>query len=296
MQKITTHLWFDKEAKEAAELYVATFPQSKITSIVTLHDTPSGDVDTVGFELAGRQFQGISAGPMFRFNPSISFYVNCQTADEVDRIWARLAPGGMELMPLGAYPFSQRFGWVQDRFGVSWQVALQFAGLPAAQVTITPVMMFVGDVCGRAEEAIRFWTSVFPGGKAGTLMHHGKGEEPDKEGSLKFGAFRLADEDFGAMDSAYEHQFAFSEAISFLVNCDTQEEIDYFWKSLSAVPEAEQCGWLKDKFGVSWQIVPVGMEQWLSGDDRERIDRVTQAFLQMKKIDTVKLQAVYEGR
>jgi predicted 3-demethylubiquinone-9 3-methyltransferase (glyoxalase superfamily) len=296
MQRITTHLWFDKEAKEAAELYVATFPQSKITSIVTLHDTPSGDVDTVSFELAGRQFQGISAGPMFRFNPSISFYVNCQTADEVDRIWARLTPGGMELMPLGAYPFSERFGWVQDRYGVSWQVAMRFGGLPAVQVTITPVAMFVGDVCGRAEEAIRFWTSVFPGGKVGTLMHHGKGEEPDKEGSLTFGAFSLADEVFGAMDSAYEHQFAFNEAISFLVNCDTQEEIDYFWKSLSAVPEAEQCGWLKDKFGVSWQIVPVGMEQWLSGDDRERIDRVTQAFLQMKKIDTVKLREVYEGR
>ena len=98
------------------------------------------------------------------------------------------------------------------------------------------------------------------------------------------------------MDSAHEHHFAFNEAISFMVNCETQEEIDYYWKKLSAVPEAEQCGWLKDKYGLSWQIVPTGMEEMLTGDDRERIDRVTQAFLQMKKIDMAKLREVYEGQ
>lgn len=96
------------------------------------------------------------------------------------------------------------------------------------------------------------------------------------------------------MDSAHEHQFNFNEAISFIVNCETQEEIDYYWEKLSAVPEAEQCGWLKDKFGFSWQIVPTGMEEMLLGDDRERIDRVTQAFLMMKKIDMAKLKEVFE--
>ncbi len=117
MQKITTHLWFDKEAKEAAEFYVSVLPQSKITSITTLHDTPSGSVDTVTFELLGRAFQAISAGPYFKLNPSVSLHVTCRTADDVDRLWAQLAEGGMVLMELGAYPFSERYGWVQDRTG-----------------------------------------------------------------------------------------------------------------------------------------------------------------------------------
>ena len=98
------------------------------------------------------------------------------------------------------------------------------------------------------------------------------------------------------MDSAHEHRFAFNEAISFMVNCNTQEEIDYYWRRLSAVPEAEQCGWLKDKYGLSWQIVPTGMDDMLTGDDRKRIDRVTQAFLKMKKIDMAKLREAFEGQ
>ncbi len=93
-----------------------------------------------------------------------------------------------------------------------------------------------------------------------------------------------------------QHPFAFNEAISFIVNCTTQEEIDYYWEKLSAVPEAEQCGWLKDKYGFSWQVVPMGMEEMLQGDDQERIDRVIQAFLVMKKIDFAKLQEVYDGK
>src|SRR5512139_1760247 len=118
MQTMTTHLWFDKEAREAAEFYVALFPQSKIRNITTLHDTPSGSVDTVTFELLGREFQAISAGPYFKFNPSISLQVTCKTAADVDRLYARLAEGGAVLMELGTYPFSARYGWVQDRYGL----------------------------------------------------------------------------------------------------------------------------------------------------------------------------------
>lgn len=294
MENISTHLWFDKQAREAAEFYVSTFPQSKIHSVVSLHDTPSGDVDTVSFELLGRAFLAISAGPDFKFNPSISFHVTCKTKDEVDRLWARLVEGGGVLMALGAYPFSERYGWLVDRYGLSWQLA--YSDRPDARPQITPMCLFVGSVCGRAEEAIRFWTSVFPGSKVATLQHYGKGAEPDKEGALQFGAFSLLGEPFAAMDSALDHRFAFNEAISFIVSCDTQEQVDAYWTALSAVPEAEQCGWLKDKFGVSWQVVPKGMEEMLGGDDRERTDRVTQAFLQMKKIDLGKLRAVYEGR
>ena len=294
MQKIIPHLWFDKEAKEAAEFYVSIFPGSQVKNMRTLHDTPSGSVDSVSFELFGLEFQAISAGPLFKFNPSVSFQVLLKTKEEVDAIWNRLSEGGTALMELGEYPFSERYGWVQDRYGLSWQ--LFYSGDPSIKQKIVPFVLFVGDMCGRAEEAINFWSSVFPDSQVHVEQRYGKGEEPDREGTLRYATFSLLGQDFGAMDSAYEHQFSFNEAISFIVLCETQGEIDYYWGKLSAVPEAEQCGWLKDKFGFSWQVVPAGMEAMLESGDPERIARVTQAFLQMKKFDIAALEEAYEGK
>jgi predicted 3-demethylubiquinone-9 3-methyltransferase (glyoxalase superfamily) len=259
-----------------------------------LHDTPSGSVDVVTFELSGMEFQAISAGPQFKLNPSVSFHVKCETKAEVDEIWKKLSQGGQVLMELGAYPFSERYGWVQDKYGLSWQILYTSAG--GAKQKVTPVIMFVGGVCGKAGEAVNFWTSVFREAKVDSITRYAKGEAPDQEGTVKYAAFSLFGQEFGAMDSAYEHHFNFNEAISFIVNCETQEEIDYYWKRLSAVPEAEACGWLKDKYGFSWQIVPTGMEKMLGGGDPEKTSRVTQAFLVMKKIDIAKLQAAFEGK
>ena len=108
--------------------------------------------------------------------------------------------------------------------------------------------MFVGEVAGRAEEAINLYMSVFDDSKMGIIQRYGPGQEPDREGSVMNDDFMLASQWFAAMDSAYRHEFAFNEAISLLVNCDNQQEIDYYWDKLTAVPEAEQCGWLKDRF------------------------------------------------
>jgi predicted 3-demethylubiquinone-9 3-methyltransferase (glyoxalase superfamily) len=156
MQKITPHLWFDKEAVEAARFYVSIFSargKAEIKSTTTLHNTPSGSVDIVTFELLGQEFMAISAGPPFKFN----------------------------------------------------------------------------------------------------------------------------------------------ESISFMVHCDTQEEIDYYWENLSAVPEAEQCGWLKDRYGLSWQIVPTVMDKLMRDKDEKKVARVTEAFLKMKKFDIRALKKAYEG-
>jgi predicted 3-demethylubiquinone-9 3-methyltransferase (glyoxalase superfamily) len=295
MQKITPHLWFDKEAKEAAEAYVSIFGKdSKIKHISRLDNTPSGSVDLVTFELLGQEFQAISAGPLFKFNPSVSFHVKCDTPDEVDAIWERLSQGGTALMELGAYPFSERYGWVQDKYGLTWQ--LIYSGGADVKQRITPVIMFVGDVCGKAEEAINFWTSLFQGSKVDAVARFGKGEEPDQEGTLKYASFSLSGQEFGAMDSAHQHTFGFNEAISLIVHCNTQEEIDYYWKRLSAVPEAEQCGWLKDQYGFSWQIVPTAMDEMMRGGSKEQIARLTEAFLQMKKFDIESLKRAYQGR
>jgi predicted 3-demethylubiquinone-9 3-methyltransferase (glyoxalase superfamily) len=290
MQTITPHLWFEKEAKEAAELYTSSFPNSKITNVTTLRNTPSGDCDLVSFELAGQPFMAISAGPLFKFNPSISFHVKCKTKDEIDGLWEKLSTNGKVLMELGAYPFSEQYGWLQDKYGLSWQ--FMFAGGQDFPQKITPVLMFVGDVCGKAEEAINFYASVF-NGTTTVLARYGKGDEPDREGRVRYAAFSLKGMEFGAMDSAREHRFAFNEAISFIVPCETQEEIDSYWDKLSAIPQAEQCGWLKDRWGLSWQITPVVLGEMMRKGTPEQIAGVTEAFLKMKKFDVAKLQEAY---
>ena len=111
-----------------------------------------------------------------------------------------------------------------------------------------------------------------------------------------FADFMLENCWFAALDSAREHSFAFNEAISFMVSCERQEEIDYYWERLSAVPDAEQCGWLKDKYGVSWQIVPSRLDEMMRSGTKEQMARVTEAFLKMKKFDLAALQRAYDGK
>lgn len=290
--KITPHLWFDTQAKEAAELYTSAFEGSAMKDVTVLHNTPSGSVDIVTIELAGQEFTLLNAGPYFKFTPAVSFLVACSTAEEVNALWAKLSQGGMALMGLDRYPFSERYGWTQDRFGVSWQVMLREG--PIGQ-KITPVLMFTGDVAGKAEEAIGFYVSVFDDAEVGDALRYGPGEEPDREGTIKYASFQLEGQRFSAMDSAHPHGFTFNEAISLMVHCDTQEEIDRYWSSLSAVPQAEQCGWLKDRYGLSWQIVPTRMDEMLKANDPQKLARVTEAFLKMKKFDLATLEKAYEG-
>lgn len=300
-QRIVPHLWFDTEAKEAASFYCSVFPDSKITNITRLHNTPSGDCDVVSFALWGYSFMAISAGPLFKFNPSVSFMVNFDPSQDkdaktrIDEVWARLSEGGEVLMPLDKYPFSERYGWIQDKYGLSWQLILTNPE-GEERPLIIPSLLFVGDVYGKAEEASDFYISAFQNSRRGAIARYPAGMAPDKEGAVMFTDFMLKGQWFAAMDSAREHDFAFNEAISFMVNCADQNEIDGYWEKLSAVPEAEQCGWLKDKYGLSWQIVPTVLGKMMQDQDSERLDRVTQAFLKMKKFDLAGLQRVYDGK
>ena len=216
MQKIVPHLWFDTEAVEAAEFYTSVFGNSRINFKNRIFDTPSGDCDIVGFQVMGYDFMAISAGPLFKLNPSVSFQAKCRTVEEVDAIWKKLSPGGTAMMELGEYPFSKRYGWIQDRFGVSWQLIHTEQDF---KQRITPVLMFVGDVTGKAEEAIKFYASVFPEAESQVVARYAQEEKPDKEGTLKYGHFKLYGQEFGALDSARMHNFGFNEAISFIVNC-----------------------------------------------------------------------------
>jgi predicted 3-demethylubiquinone-9 3-methyltransferase (glyoxalase superfamily) len=305
MQKIVPHLWFDKEAKEAAEFYVSVFPNSKIINTTPLHDSRTeaeggvGDSEFVTFSLNGYEFMAISAGPYFKVNPSISFFVNFDPSrdpkarENLDTMWDKLSEGGVVLMPLQEYPFSKHYGWIQDKFGVTWQLILTDPD-GEERPFIVPSLLFVKDVCGKAEEAMDFYLSVFKNSKKGMVSKYPAGMELDKEGTVMYADFKLEGEWLTVMDSAQDHKFQFTEGISLLVRCEDQAEIDELWEKLSAVPESEQCGWLKDKYGVSWQISPAIMDEMLTKSTPEQKERVTQAFLKMKKFDLAEIQRAYE--
>ena len=196
-------------------------------------------------------------------------------------------------MPLGEYSFSKLYSWVQDRYGLSWQLML--TDHEQSVQKITPNLLFSNESCGKAEEAVRYYTEVFENSEIGIISRYKEGEAESPKAKINYAAFKLDGIAFSAMDNGFDSDFGFNEAVSLIINCEDQKEIDYFWDKLSAVPEAEQCGWVKDKFGVSWQIIPTMMDEMMKSSDREKLQRVTKAFLKMKKFDLDALQKAYDG-
>lgn len=305
MQKIIPHLWFDKEAIDAAHFYASVFPDSKVKFTGKLHSTPSGDVDMLAFDVFGMEIQAINAGPYFKMNPSISFMINFNPSKDtnarksIDEIWEKLSVGGEALMPLDKYPFSERYGWIKDRYGVTWQLIYTNPN-GEERPRIIPSLLFTQNAYGKAEEASQYYLSVFKDSEGGTqrgaLAKYETDMGPNKQGTTMFTDFKLAGQWFVAMDGGGEHAFTFNEGISLIISCETQEEMDYFTEKLSAVPESEQCGWVKDKFGVSWQIVPKIMDEVMRSGDQAKIDRVTNAFMPMKRLNIAALKQAAEGK
>lgn len=292
MQKITPFLWFDTQAEEAARFYTSLFPNSRVKMTVdydNIGPTLSETVTVVEFQLAGLDVTAMNAGPEFTFTPAISFFVGCDSADEVDALFEKLSEGGEILMPLQAYPFSEKFAWVNDRFGLSWQLNL------ASDVQkITPFLMFVGEQHGKAEEAMRFYTSLFPNSAIEALQRFGP-NSGDMEGMVMHGRLTLHGQPFMALDGGLQHDFTFTEAISLYVDCQTQAEVDELWEKLTADGGEEQpCGWVKDRFGVSWQIVPKILNELMQDEDSEKARRVTEAMLKMTRIKIDELMRAYE--
>lgn len=297
---LTPFLWFDSEAEEAAEFYVSAFGDGQVGSLTHytaesagMAGRPEGSVMTAGFEVAGQGFVALNGGPLFSFTPALSFFVNCSGEEEARALFDRLGEGGTALMPFDRYPFSPAYGWVADRFGVTWQIN----SVPRAD-KLAPCLLFVGNQCGRAEEAMNLYMSLFPQSRLESIDRYAAGEGPDAEGTVRHAVFSLGGQEVRIMDSAHDHRFTFTEAISLQVLCDTQAEIDRLWDGLAegGDPEAQRCGWLKDRFGVSWQIVPRVLSTMLGDADRGKASRVTDAFLQMKKFDIATLERAFEGR
>jgi predicted 3-demethylubiquinone-9 3-methyltransferase (glyoxalase superfamily) len=268
-------IWFNANAKEAAKFYTGVFKDSHVIS-----DSPLA----VLLGISGQNLMLLNGGPEFTPNPSVSLYTLFDDEKELNEAWDKLIIGGFAMMALDMYPWSNRYGWLQDKYGISWQLSLRKH--EGFNQKISPALMFTGEHSGKAREAISLYTALFP--SSGIIVVNEYDEkDPDITGTVKHAQFRLFDRVFIAMDSSFPHPFAFNEGISFVVECDDQAEIDFFWEKLTEGGEESQCGWLKDRYGVSWQIIPAILRDLIS--DPERSQRVVQAFLKMKKFDISKL-------
>ncbi len=294
MQKITPFLWFEKNMKEITDFYISVFPGTKIKSNGEIDNTPSGTVQTASLEIFGMNFNLMTAGPYLPFNPTVSFIISCENPKEADTLWSKLSGTGKILMELSAYPFAEKYGWVQDKYGVSWQI--MFSSTMKSAQKILPTLMFAGDVCGRAEEATTFYTSVFHNSAIDySLKYDGSEPVDDKRAKIKHAGITIENLHISLMDSSKKSPLSFQQAVSFVISCDTQEEVDYYWEKLTAGGKEVQCGWLNDKFGLPWQVVPAAMDRMMNEGSKEQIARVTEAFLKMTKFDIKKLEEAYKG-
>jgi predicted 3-demethylubiquinone-9 3-methyltransferase (glyoxalase superfamily) len=291
IKKITPFLWFDHEAEEAARFYTSIFKNSKIGDVMRNGEA----VMVVDFSLDGQPFSALNGGPQFKFNPSVSFFVTCETEAETDAVWHKLAEGGAALMPLQKYDWSEKYGFLQDRYGLAWQISLGKLSDVGNQKFV-PSLLFTGPAAGRGEEAVRFYTSLFGDSSITGILHYAEGENAPV-GTVKHAQFALNNQTFMIMDNPMNQDYTFNEAISFVVNCDTQEEVDFFWEKLTADGGAESmCGWLKDKFGVSWQIVPEALPRLLTDPSPAVAQTAMAAMMQMRKIIIADLQRAYEQK
>lgn len=280
---IIPHLWFDNQAAEAVTFYTDLLKDSAIHWKYVLKGTPSGDCDLIEFELVGQTFAAISAGPYFQLDEAISLMLTCQTKDEIDRLYqAFMTNGGEVMMPLQEYPFNPYYAWVKDQYGLTWQLMLDESQENTYQLDYS--LLFAAEACGKAEAALKHYAKTFKTAEP-VLAYYQDGQANDPRAKIAYGAISLDESCLVAMDHGYTGDKLFSEAFSFMIYCQNQEELDYYYEQLSVVPEAEICGWAKDQFGVSWQIVP----DWLMGlydqDDEKKLKDVQEKIMSCKRID-----------
>ncbi|MEJ6489518.1 VOC family protein [Leucobacter sp. USCH14] len=274
-QYIVPNIWCQGNAEEVGDFYASVFPDTTAevesrypeTGLLDFQKPLAGAPLTVAVSLSGYRLTLINAGDEFAPNPSISMFLMFGDAAfggreaarrTLDQVWERLSEDGTVLMPLDAYPFSPHYGWVQDRFGMSWQLSLNDDDDADAEF-VMPSLMFGGAAQNRAAAARDRYIEVFDNAALVGSFPYGEQTGPATADALMYSDFRIGEQMFAVMDSGVEQDFTFDSGVSLEVHCADQAEIDRLWNALSAVPEAEQCGWLVDEFGVSWQIVPADM-------------------------------------
>lgn len=296
--EINPCIWFDSEAEEVAEFYTSIFPQSRILFTVPYtkvgfeyHGKEEGTTSTVIFELMNQKFIALNGGPIFKISEAISFYVYCGDDELFEKLYNSLTDGGNVLMPKDKYFWSDKYAFVKDKFGVCWQLDINKIN---SNQKIVPSLLFVNSKYLKVDEAVKFYTAIFPDSKI--LLEYPLPDQEDiHQKAILFSQFSLSKNLFNASSGGkVQHNFDFNEAISFFINCKNQDEIDYYWQKLSENGQIQMCGWLKDKYGVSWQIAPeIYFEMFLKSDQTKR-EKIISAIFEMTKIDLPRLIKIYQ--
>jgi predicted 3-demethylubiquinone-9 3-methyltransferase (glyoxalase superfamily) len=292
MQKINPCLWFDHEAEEAAKFYTSVFKNSKIGNIqrygasgAKISGQPEGAIMSVEFEIKGFKFVGLNGGPIFKMTPAMSYSAFCKDEKEIKDLWSNLSSGGIVRMEFGKYPWAEHYGWCDDKFGVSWQLMVY----PEAKQPITPSLLFTKGVVGKAEEAIKYYTTIFKNSSIEAIH-----KDPNTN-LVQHSQFYLGGEQIILMEDSGPHEFGFTEGNSLMVNCKDQSEVDYYWTELSKGGLVQPCGWVKDKYGVSWQIVPTVLNEMVNDQDKAKVEKMMAAMLKMEKLDIAKLEQAFRS-
>lgn len=267
-------IWFDGKAREAFDFYISVFPGSKITD-----ENPV----VVKALLDGTEFMGLNGGPVFNPNPAISFMWVSNDKDAITRVWERLVGEGKILMALDSYPWSAHYGWLEDKYGVSWQ--LYFGEDDWSYNRLVPTLMFGQTQQGRCQQALDFYEKTFPAYKNDGILRYHDGE---MTGQVQHTQFAIGDNLLMAMDSGVPQHFTFTEGVSLVLECEDQQTIDYYWNAFTKEGEESMCGWCKDPFGISWQVIPRNIGKMLFGSADPQ--KSQQALMQMRKIEIEKLQ------
>ena len=287
MRQIAIQLCFNNQAEEAVKFYTSVFDQSEITREIRY---PKPNVESVAYDftIENQAFAAFNGDSDFKMNPSFSLMISLDTAEEVDTLYAKLAKGGKDLMPLDAYPFSDRYAWVEDQFGLSWQIMLAPDVPKNHKIRVS--LLFAGQYCGQAEQALKDYATIFQMAAPGHINYYQKGEAQDGRAKVNYAELNVGDQQLVFMDHGFGSDEEFSEAISFLIVAGAQSEVDYYWDKLSAHEESEAMGWLKDSHGISWQVVPQAYLQIMETANEEQKKRVLDALFKMKKMDVARLE------
>ncbi len=274
MQKLVPNIWCNDNADEMARFYLEAFPGATLANharypeegLLEFQRPFAGKTLQVDVVIDGFAITLINADDTFRPGPALSLRVVVGTPQEAERLTSALSSGGRVLRPLGDHPLHELFAWVEDPYGVSWQVLVGHG--PA----IAPCLNFAGPAQGKAQAALDKYVASFPNSRAGESITYaqlegntGDAAEAQDPSQLALGVAWLDGEPVYAQDfcgfggagvAGGDEHFAFDCGAALLYQAHGQQQLDAVWEALSAVPEAERCGWLRDEFGVAWEVVP----------------------------------------
>lgn len=274
---ITPFIWSNDNGAAMADHYLSIFPDSKLIA-------RNSFVSTI--EIFGSQISTLQGWPNTdaTLNPSISFSLWVKDEALAKQLREQLSNGGSVMMPFQAYERSPGYGWCNDKFWVSRQVMYDNRDNTSTHALV-PSLMYTGANNGKTQQAMQFYTSIFPDSKIDFTRPYGENAMGEDPTHLNHAEFKLFGQQFIAMDSGMDHKFSFNDGVSLCVMCQDQVEVDKYWDMLTSDWGQEvQCWWCKDKYGVSRQITPVQLPQALFSSDQTKSAYAMQQMMKMKKI------------